>query len=214
MAGSAPARRPPGSRRGPYAKSGETRERILAAALEVAGEVGIHRSSVARIAERAGVAVGNVHYHFGSREELLREAQQWVLDELLRQVDEATRGAGGFFATHEASLRAYLAFVRANPAWVRLSEETRHHHPEIYREGLATLFALMRETLEQGIAAGELRPMTPDEIALQAQFLLGGRYFLDQALHAGVDGRPYPGDDAVVAAYLELVRSGLSKEAS
>ena len=59
--------------RAPYAKSRDTRARILAAALAEASDSGFHKTSVARIAARAGVAVGNLHYHFGSRRELLRE---------------------------------------------------------------------------------------------------------------------------------------------
>ena len=61
------------SGRARYAKSRDTRARILAAALAEASESGFHMTSVARIASRAGVAVGNLNYHFGSRRELLRE---------------------------------------------------------------------------------------------------------------------------------------------
>jgi hypothetical protein len=71
--------------------------------------------------------------------------------------------------------------------------------------------ALFRDAIEEAIVRGELRAMATSEIAAQAHFLVGARYFLDQMI-AGVDGRPYPGDDAVVAAYLSLVRGGLAKE--
>jgi len=50
--------------------------------------------------------------------------------------------------------------------------------------------------------------MDEDEIATQAHFLMGARYFVDQMI-AEVDGRAYPGDDAVVKAYMNLVRGGL-----
>ena len=63
----------PPSKRIRYARSSDTRARILAAALAEASESGFHKTSVAKIAERAGVAVGNLHYHFGSRRALLRE---------------------------------------------------------------------------------------------------------------------------------------------
>ena len=205
---SAPRRTPRPRKRGPYAKSSETRERILAAAFAVAGEVGIHRASIARIAERADVAVGNLHYHFGSRDELLREVVAWVRDELVAGLRDATAEDGDFLAKEEASMRAYLGFVHENPAYVRLAEEARLHQPELYREGMAMWLALFREAIEEAIARGELRAMEPSEVAAQAHFLVGARYFLDQMI-AGVD---YPGDDAVVAAYLNLVRSGLSKE--
>lgn len=213
MASPAPARKTPRPRkRGRYAKSSETRERILAAAFAVAGKVGLHRASVARIAERAGVAVGNLHYHFGSRDDLLRELMQWVLDELLGEMRAATAESRDFLSSEEASMRAYLSFVHRNPAYVRLAEEARLHHPELYREGMVMWLALLREAIEAGIEAGELRAMDEREIAAQAHFLLGARYFLDQMIE-GVDGRDYPGDDTVVAAYLDLIRGGLTRGA-
>ena len=55
-----------------YAKSRDTRARILAAALAEASDAGFHKTSVARIAARAGVAIGNLNYHFGSLRELRR----------------------------------------------------------------------------------------------------------------------------------------------
>jgi AcrR family transcriptional regulator len=55
-----------------YAKRHRTRAIILDAALAEASERGLHRASVAGIAARANTAVGNLHYHFGSRAELLR----------------------------------------------------------------------------------------------------------------------------------------------
>jgi len=197
-------------KRGPYAKSSETRERILTAALEVAGDVGFHRASVARIARRAGVAVGNLHYHFGTREELLLQLMAWLVDQLIAEMREASRSAGGTLASEEARFRAYLEHVHRNPAYIRLGEEVRLHHLELYAQSNRRWLAGFRELIRRGVAQGELRPMNEDEIAAQAHFLMGARYFLDQMI-AGVDGRPYPGDAAVVAAYMNLVRGGLMR---
>jgi len=196
--------------RGPYAKSSDTRQRILDAALEVASERGFHRASVARIAERAGVAVGNLHYHFGSRDELLRELMESLVEELHAEVQAALPEAGSVLEREEAALRTYLAYVHRHPGWVRLSEEVRIHHPDLYQEGVALWLALFREGLEQAIGRGELRAMSEDEIAATAHFLLGTRYFLDQMI-AGVDGRPYPGDELVIRTYLNFVQGGLTK---
>lgn len=197
-------------KRGPYAKSSQTRERILAAAFEVAGEVGLHRAAVAAIAERAGVAVGNLHYHFGSRDDLLLELIVWVQEELIGEMENAIADVPGYLAAEEASIRAYLAFVHRNPAYVRLAEEARLHQPELYRDGIANWLGLIRDGLEEAGRAGELRAMNPEEIHCVAHFLLGARYFLDQMV-MGTDEHPYPGDDVVVAAYMAFVRSGLMK---
>lgn len=196
--------------RGPYAKSSDTRARILEAALEVASERGFHRASVARIAERAGVAVGNLHYHFGSRDELLRELMESLMEELHAEVQAALPEDGSVLEREEAALRTYLAYVHRHPGWVRLSEEVRIHHPDLYQQGVALWLALFREGIEQAVARGELREMSGDEIAATAHFLLGTRYFLDQMIE-GVDGRPYPGDELVVRAYLSFVQGGLTR---
>jgi AcrR family transcriptional regulator len=197
-------------KRGPYAKSSQTRERILAAAFEVAGEFGLHQAAVSTIAKRAGVAVGNLHYHFGSRDNLLHELMEWVQRDALQMIEDAMHSAPNVYASLEATVRAHLGYVRRNPAYFRLAEEVRLHRPELYKEGLATWLRLIRESLEAAIAANEIRPMQPDEIASLAHFILGTRYFIDQMIEC-VDGRPYPGDDAVVATYLSFVQYGLTK---
>ena len=85
MARSAASRMAPApiaSKRGPYAKSSQTRERILAAAFEVAGEVGLHRVAVAAIADRAGVAVPG---YLAAEEASIRASLAFVRDGLMKK---------------------------------------------------------------------------------------------------------------------------------
>lgn len=207
------ALRSPGSnesRRGGYAKSRETRARILRATIEIAGEKGIHRTSVAKIADRAGVAVGNLHYHFGSRGDLLRETMAWIVGELLAEVERAAPAGPSMLEREEASFRTYLAYVHRNPSWIRVTEEVRTYYPDLYRETMSLWLTLFRGGISDGIASGELRPMSVDEVNVLAHFLLGARYFLDQLIATG-DEPTYPGDDMVVATYMKLIRSGLER---
>jgi AcrR family transcriptional regulator len=197
-----------------YARSHDTRARILEAALAEASDAGLHKTSVAKIAARAGVAVGNLHYHFGSKGELLRELIGSLVADLLSRLHVAAPDDDAdFFDRERAGLLVYLEYLRANPAYVRLADEVKLHEPELYRRAVAGwvegFVARIRTDVERGI----LRPMTETEISVQAHFLLGTRHFLDQMLD-GVDGRPYPGDEAVVDAYLGLVRNGLRQPAA
>ncbi|WP_405163625.1 TetR/AcrR family transcriptional regulator [Nocardia sp. NBC_01499] len=65
----------PARRRGrpPAAEStaGDTRERIVRAAVELFAEKGFHGTGVAEIGDRADVQRGALYYHIGSKEELL-----------------------------------------------------------------------------------------------------------------------------------------------
>jgi AcrR family transcriptional regulator len=176
-------------KRGAYAKSSETRERIFRAAVAVAGRQGLHAASVAAIAQKAGVAVGNLHYHFGSRDELLRELMQWQVGELLDAVRVAVAAGDDFFAKDEAAFSAYLAYVHRNPACIRLAEEVRLHHPKLYAETNAMWLAMFRDEIRDGVARGELRAMDDREIGALAHVLLGARYFVDQMIQSD----DYPG---------------------
>jgi AcrR family transcriptional regulator len=193
-----------------YAKSHQTRAQILAAALAEASEHGIHKTSVARIAARANTAVGSLHYHFGSRTSLLRELMRNLMADLLVRLSAEEAGQGSdFFERHRAELLAYLRYLRANPAHLRLADEIKFHEPEVYEQGVTDWVGQMAARIRAGIAEGSLRPMTETEIAAQAHFLVGARHFLEEMLEHG----DATDDEAVVDAYLGLVRHGLKRPA-
>ena len=192
-----------------YARSRDTRAKILAAALAEASDSGFHKTSVARIAARAGVAIGNLHYHFGSKRDLLRELMGSLVADLLTRLHVAVPDDGAdFFDRERAGLLVYLEYLRENPAYVRLADEVKLHDPELYRLAVAGWVDVFVAGIRADVERGVLRPMDESEIAVQAHFLLGARHFLDQMMES-FDGRPYPGDEAIVDAYIGLVRNGL-----
>jgi AcrR family transcriptional regulator len=202
------ARKPaPSGRRGEYSKSQGTRERILAAALKVAATTGLHGASLAAIATKADVAIGNLHYHFGSREDLLTALMRQQVVELQAAVREAIDAHENFFAKDEAALRAYIRYIRTNPACVRLAEEVRVHRPKLYAETTELWLTMFRDAIRQGVRRGELRPLRENEVSVLAHLLLGARYFIDQMM-ADASGRP-PSEDLMVATYVSLTRNGL-----
>ena len=189
-----------------YAKSRDTRARILAAALEEAGESGFYKTSVARIAARAGVAIGSLNYHFGSRAALIRELMRQLMDDYMERV-QAVEAQGGddYFARERALLLAYVEHVRRSPSYVRLAEEIRLHEPELYRRGARHWIERMAGRIRAGIAEGSLQPMKDAEIMLKAHLLVGARHALEELAQSDASL-----DDAeVVDAYLDLVRRGL-----
>lgn len=209
MAKSAPLdRRAAPSEPAGYAKSRETRARILEAARAEASDSGFHKASLARIAARAGVALGSVGYHFGSRDDLLRELMTSLMGDLMVRLDAADAGEGAdFFERERAALLTYLDHVRSQPALVRLADEIKLHEPDLYRRGADRMAQRMAARIRTGIAEGALRPMAEPQIAAQAQFLLGARHFLERMIENG-DGI---GDEVVVDSYIGLVRDGLAR---
>ena len=192
-----------------YAKSRDTRARILAAALAEASDSGFHKTSLARIAVRAGVAVGNLNYHFGSRRELLRELMDSLVADLMSRLHIADPDeSADFFDRQRAGLLAYLDYLRANPAHVRLADEIKLHEPDLYQRAIDGWVERIMAMIYVGIERGTLRPMDAAEIAAQAHFLLGARHFLEEMIKSSAG----LGDEAVVDAYVALVRDGLRRE--
>ena len=166
-----------------YARSRDTRARILAAALAEASEAGFHKTSVAKIAARAGVAIGNLHYHFGSKRALLRELISSLVADLLSRLHVAAPDEDAdFFERERAGLLVYLEYLRANPAYVRLADEVKLHEPELYRRAVAGWLEGFVTRIRTDVERGVLRPMDEGEIAVQAHFLLGARHFLAEML--------------------------------
>ena len=60
----------------------DTRKAILEAALEIVGESGFEKLTIRAIAERAGIGIGTVNYHFGSKPKAIAEAYRFVTSEL------------------------------------------------------------------------------------------------------------------------------------
>lgn len=90
--------------------SATTKERILDAAERLFAEKGVDASSLRQVTGAAGVNVAAIHYHFGSKEELLRAVIGRRFDpvnqERLKQLDRLeTAGAP---PDVEAILRAFL----------------------------------------------------------------------------------------------------------
>ncbi|MGA8113488.1 MAG: helix-turn-helix domain-containing protein [Actinocatenispora sp.] len=103
------------------------RAQIIACAIEVIAELGYGQTSLARIAERAGISKGVISYHFAGKDELIAElAKQVVVDAEagMRPAIEALPDADGklcafietnldFMGSHRSKLVA-LVEIQAN----------------------------------------------------------------------------------------------------
>ncbi|MEO0323443.1 MAG: TetR family transcriptional regulator [Myxococcota bacterium] len=98
------------------ARRSNKRAALVVAAREAFHELGLKRSTLAVIAKRAGVPLGNVYYYFKTKDDLLAA----VIAEL-REEHDARLAACAEAETPLAQLRAYLAWRSE-----RLETQARH----------------------------------------------------------------------------------------
>ncbi|WP_173390954.1 TetR/AcrR family transcriptional regulator [Actinomadura litoris] len=107
------------------------RARIRDTALLQFAEHGIRGATFRGIAEAAGVSVGLVQHHFGSKDALREACDAYALDVLRRLSAQSTSEAAGDPGFHEAMLRADLpvrrylarALVDGSPAAAQLFDD-------------------------------------------------------------------------------------------
>ena len=92
------------------------RQRLIDSARELINEQGVQRTTLAQIAERADVPLGNVYYYYKTRDELVHAVVESHLDsirELLGRLDRC--------ATPKARLKGLAA------SWVEAAPEVKEH---------------------------------------------------------------------------------------
>ena len=147
----------------PTSSTEDTRQRIIAAALRLFGQIGYTQASTRLIAETAGVNEVTLFRHFGSKKNLLLACVEHF-------------NAGGFSATFEAKLsgdyprdialmaRLQLQNTAENLDVLRLLLSDTRNLPELQeamRRGGSGNIALVAAYFQRQIEAGVVRPGLP-----------------------------------------------------
>jgi AcrR family transcriptional regulator len=78
---------------GAYQKGKDKRKQILDVARELLIDAGYHNFSLRKVAEKAGIRVGNLQYYFPAKSDLVQAMLDDVIDDYLRDFDNI-RGSG------------------------------------------------------------------------------------------------------------------------
>lgn len=164
----------------------ETRDRILAATIELIAEVGWSGVTTRGVAARAGVNVALLHYHFRSKDALLREALMAAMNEVLVAVVEPLMTPGPVLDALDGVVDRLSAVDPSSPTGVMTGEALLRatRDPEI-RVAISDELTEFRALLAGRLAGatGEIRPgLDPEGTAAVLAAALDGLL-----LHAFVD---------------------------
>lgn len=175
--------------------AGDRRAELLAATTRVIARRGYAGTRFQDVAEEAGVAVGTLQHHFGTRSRMLAEAlEQWI-DEIDEQLVVLRSGAGDAWER----LHLLLVYVgtrigERNPSWKMWLDFTGEalKDRELQRAASRSQqrwFSSFADTIREGADAGVLEPALPgDEIAGILSSLMDGLGLQVFAMESDISG--------------------------
>jgi AcrR family transcriptional regulator len=96
------------------------RERLVAALAEACAEHGYAETSVADLAQRAGVSTATFYKLFAGKRECALEAHRELLERLLEEVDRVCEGVEDWAGKVRDTVRTVLVLLAADPPTARL----------------------------------------------------------------------------------------------
>jgi AcrR family transcriptional regulator len=184
------------------------RDTIQCAAQRVIAQRGLSGTSMAAIAEEAGVAKGTLYLYFKDRDDLLEQAAGRIFDELLERLKGVLAGGRPLRESLRDLVRTKLAFFDENQEFLRVymalrlggGDGARHHRRR--RSRYASYLEILTGYLAAAARRGEMKPFDPARVALF--FAEGTSAVLQRRLEE--TGRP-PEED--VEWIVDLLLSGL-----
>lgn len=188
----------------------DRRAELLAAATRVIARRGYAETRFQDVAEEAGVAVGTLQHHFGTRRRMLTEAlEHWLDDDTEAAVESLRTGEGDAWARLEQHLRAscerlgrraetwlmWLDFAGAAIKDRELRGSTSRSMVR-WREAIASI-------IREGVAEGTFDPVLPPaDVAEILTAVLDGTALQVYAMDSDVSGAEISGRTLLVARSL------------
>jgi AcrR family transcriptional regulator len=184
--------------------------RLLAAAEELFGERSYHRTTVADICARAGMATGSFYSYFGSKAEIFAAVVRAINTDLRQAMRQALEHAEqNQRARERASFRVYFDMLSKRPWMDRIVRESEFINPALFREYYEHLTRGYARGVRAAQLAGDVDPQYDPEVIAFAYTGIGN--FVGMRWADWTSGGRVPED--VLDDVLELLARGLAPSA-
>jgi AcrR family transcriptional regulator len=194
----------------------QSRDRLLASAEALVAEDGFAAASIARVAERAGVATGTVYRYFPSKADLLREVFREAAGREVAIMRQQIERDGSAMQRLAAAISTFArrAIRGRRMAYALIAEPidpTIEAERLVYRRAYADVLAAL---VSSGIASGEFRPQDVSVCAASlvgalAEALVGPLSPLSESVAHVVDEGSLARSEALVHSMIEFCTGAL-----
>lgn len=161
-------------------QSTDRRSQLLRTVYRVMARDGVHRVPLQKIAEEAGVSKGLLLYHFASKDSMVLEAMQWVLEATAARIRRHIRHAEGTDGVLAAILDAIWIEPEANRDFIRFYLDGVEHEArspqfdEFGDRGRSVINGLYEEVIRDGVQQGCFSVEDPEAAAIQMRGIIEG----------------------------------------
>lgn len=142
-----------------------TRQKLLAAAEEIFGAKGFHRTSIVDITQKAGVAQGTFYLYFQSKEIIFKELVIELNHNLRREISMAVSAVESRREVEETGFKVFFAFIKEHRNLYRIVQEVQFVDEELYKWYYLKFAEGYIEGLQKAMASGEFRHLDPETVA-------------------------------------------------
>jgi AcrR family transcriptional regulator len=194
---------------------------LLAAGRELYPATGAAGLSVRKVAERAGVNLGMLHYHFGNKDAFVRALLQSLYEEMFAELQTVVAAPAQPVAALRAALKVIARFARDNRVLLRrlMADAAAGEAPAVdfVRANFPRHFGIVIGLIAAGQQAGRVKPVPLAQAvtfvagAVAAPILLGSA-IVDSGLAPPALAERFAADvlaDAALDERIELALAGL-----
>jgi AcrR family transcriptional regulator len=167
------------------------RDRILHTALKLFHSKGYFKTSVHDIREQADVSIGLVYRYFKNKEAIAQTLFQEISEDIFENVEQIVSQHANTHDRCRAIMAYYFQLTEDFPELVDFILFARHKEitPSAVPFCAGRTLTLIRETIQEGIKNGELRPLP---LVVAGPSLFGGMTRLIQLRLIGMVQEPLP----------------------
>ncbi|RME74273.1 MAG: TetR/AcrR family transcriptional regulator [Chloroflexi bacterium] len=177
----------------PVDKKTRTRQQILQAALTCFAQKGYHQTSMDDIVSASGLSKGALYWHFNSKQDLFIALMEWFFQQISDDVAHAWRDGMSAADRLRAMTRATLKdserlipfFKLFLDFWAQTPEDERL--ASLLERTLTEFQQQISAVIEDGIAAGEFKPVNAPMIALSLFGVLDSLFLYRTLLGEKID---------------------------
>ena len=137
-----------------------TREKIIEASIELFNEQGFANVRLQHIADRTGISVGNLAYHFRNKEAIITEAYRTIGEEL-QSILSQFRSQPNLLDLEKSAHRLLLLHCQVSRFYFIDIVEIKRSHPHLHQERqqfIMRMIIQIRKRFEYNVNRGVLKP--------------------------------------------------------